>query len=224
MPRDFPLPAAREPDRPGDARIQRRWTGRRLTGLFTLRGRTFPVVVGLTLLSYAVNLFLFVMGRYRDAVEQYRLIVSIDPANTTAKSNLGAALMLAAEFEESRQVLEETLRRLKGRHRCGVLVGDVATERDAERIRTTGRVPRTTARGARRRRSGARTVTARRATASPRRTSTTPVASNRSTGNWMPPWAWRSVSGLVRWQPRSTGWKVTTAPASPPPTWVVRPT
>jgi len=33
------------------------------SGLFlTLRGRTFPVVVGLTLLSYAVNLFLFSMG------------------------------------------------------------------------------------------------------------------------------------------------------------------
>ncbi|WP_148253529.1 Na+/H+ antiporter subunit C [Aidingimonas lacisalsi] len=32
-------------------------------GLFLiLRGRTFPVVVGLTLLSYAVNLFLFSMG------------------------------------------------------------------------------------------------------------------------------------------------------------------
>jgi len=28
-----------------------------------LRGRTFPVVMGLTLLSYAVNLFLFAMGR-----------------------------------------------------------------------------------------------------------------------------------------------------------------
>ncbi len=28
-----------------------------------LRGRTFPVVLGITLLSYAVNLFLFVMGR-----------------------------------------------------------------------------------------------------------------------------------------------------------------
>lgn len=28
-----------------------------------LRARTFPVVMGLTLLSYAVNLFLFVMGR-----------------------------------------------------------------------------------------------------------------------------------------------------------------
>lgn len=27
-----------------------------------LRARTFPVVLGLTLLSYAVNLFLFVMG------------------------------------------------------------------------------------------------------------------------------------------------------------------
>ncbi|MGO1431309.1 MAG: Na+/H+ antiporter subunit C [Halomonas sp.] len=32
-------------------------------GLYlTLRGRTCPVVVGLTLLSYAVNLFLFSMG------------------------------------------------------------------------------------------------------------------------------------------------------------------
>jgi multicomponent K+:H+ antiporter subunit C len=28
-----------------------------------LRSRTFPVIVGLTLLSYAVNLFIFVMGR-----------------------------------------------------------------------------------------------------------------------------------------------------------------
>jgi len=33
-------------------------------GIFlTLRGRTFPVVVGLTMLSYAVNLFLFSSGR-----------------------------------------------------------------------------------------------------------------------------------------------------------------
>jgi len=29
----------------------------------TLRGQTFPVVLGLTFLSYAVNLFIFVMGR-----------------------------------------------------------------------------------------------------------------------------------------------------------------
>jgi multicomponent K+:H+ antiporter subunit C len=28
-----------------------------------LRGRTFPVIMGLTLLSYSVNLFIFVMGR-----------------------------------------------------------------------------------------------------------------------------------------------------------------
>ena len=34
------------------------------TGVYlSLRGRTFPVVLGLTLLSYAVNLFLLVMGR-----------------------------------------------------------------------------------------------------------------------------------------------------------------
>ncbi len=34
------------------------------TGVFlTLRARTFPVVLGLTLLAYAVNVFLFTMGR-----------------------------------------------------------------------------------------------------------------------------------------------------------------
>ncbi len=49
-------------------------------GVFlALRGQTFPVVLGLTLLSYAVNLFLFVMGRLtigappviRDAATHY---------------------------------------------------------------------------------------------------------------------------------------------------------
>ena len=35
-------------------------------GIFLLlRARTFPVVLGLTLLSYAVNLFLFAMGRLK---------------------------------------------------------------------------------------------------------------------------------------------------------------
>jgi multicomponent K+:H+ antiporter subunit C len=34
------------------------------TGVYLLlRGRTFPVLLGLTLLSYAVNLFLFASGR-----------------------------------------------------------------------------------------------------------------------------------------------------------------
>lgn len=33
-----------------------------------LRGRTFPVIIGLTLLSYAVNLFIFVMGRLHSGV------------------------------------------------------------------------------------------------------------------------------------------------------------
>ena len=36
-------------------------------GVFLLlRAHTFPVVVGLTLLSYAVNLFLFAMGRLKE--------------------------------------------------------------------------------------------------------------------------------------------------------------
>ncbi|KPD30408.1 MULTISPECIES: Na+/H+ antiporter subunit C [Pseudomonas aeruginosa group] len=33
-----------------------------------LRARTFPVVLGLTLISYAVNLFLFAMGRLSGSV------------------------------------------------------------------------------------------------------------------------------------------------------------
>jgi multicomponent K+:H+ antiporter subunit C len=34
------------------------------TGIYLLlRGRTFPVVLGLSLLGYAVNVFIFVMGR-----------------------------------------------------------------------------------------------------------------------------------------------------------------
>ena len=34
------------------------------TGVYLmLRGRTFPVVLGLTLVGYAVNVFIFVMGR-----------------------------------------------------------------------------------------------------------------------------------------------------------------
>lgn len=33
-----------------------------------LRGRIFPVVLGLTLISYAVNLFLFAMGRLATGV------------------------------------------------------------------------------------------------------------------------------------------------------------
>lgn len=35
-------------------------------------------------------------------------------------------------------LIETTLERLKGRHRCAVIVGDLATQRDAERIRRHG--------------------------------------------------------------------------------------
>ncbi|HHO41938.1 MAG TPA: Na+/H+ antiporter subunit C [Epsilonproteobacteria bacterium] len=49
-------------------------------GIFlALKGRTFPVVIGLTLLAYAVNLFLFATGRLfinqatiiQDGITQY---------------------------------------------------------------------------------------------------------------------------------------------------------
>lgn len=34
-----------------------------------LRGRTFPVIIGLSLISYAVNFFIFVMGRLHPGAE-----------------------------------------------------------------------------------------------------------------------------------------------------------
>ncbi len=57
----------------------------------SLRGRTFPVVLGLTLLSYAVNLFLFAMGRL---VIGHPPIVS-EPAAASADP-LPQALVLTA--------------------------------------------------------------------------------------------------------------------------------
>jgi multicomponent K+:H+ antiporter subunit C len=56
-----------------------------------LRARTFPVVLGLTLLSYAVNLFLFVMGRLSIGVPAI-----IEPGRITYADPLPQALVLTA--------------------------------------------------------------------------------------------------------------------------------
>ena len=56
-----------------------------------LRGRTFPVVLGLTFLSYAVNLFLFAMGR---------LVIGLPPiiidSNSAYADPIPQALVLTA--------------------------------------------------------------------------------------------------------------------------------
>ncbi|MBK8185076.1 MAG: Na+/H+ antiporter subunit C [Candidatus Competibacteraceae bacterium] len=57
----------------------------------TLRGRTFPVVLGLTFLSYAVNLFLFAMGRL--TVGQPAII---DPRAAAYADPVPQALVLTA--------------------------------------------------------------------------------------------------------------------------------
>jgi multicomponent K+:H+ antiporter subunit C len=57
----------------------------------SLRGRTFPVVLGLTLLSYAVNLFLFVTGRVVFAAPPI-----IQPGRTDYADPLPQALVLTA--------------------------------------------------------------------------------------------------------------------------------
>jgi multicomponent K+:H+ antiporter subunit C len=56
-----------------------------------LRGRTFPVILGLTLLGYAVNMFLFVSGRLHT-----NLPAVISPERTMYADPLPQALVLTA--------------------------------------------------------------------------------------------------------------------------------
>lgn len=61
-------------------------------GVFlTLRARTFPVVLGLTLLAYAVNVFLFTMGRLTIG-----LPAVVDPSQGGYSDPLPQALVLTA--------------------------------------------------------------------------------------------------------------------------------
>jgi multicomponent K+:H+ antiporter subunit C len=59
--------------------------------LLTLRARTFPVVLGVTLLAYAVNVFLFSMGRRQSGVPPV-----VDPAAAGYTDPLPQALVLTA--------------------------------------------------------------------------------------------------------------------------------
>jgi len=62
------------------------------TGVFlTLRSRTFPVVLGLTMLAYAVNVFLFVMGRLNTGQPAV-----IDAMQSSYSDPLPQALVLTA--------------------------------------------------------------------------------------------------------------------------------
>ncbi|WP_439817033.1 Na+/H+ antiporter subunit C [Zavarzinia sp. CC-PAN008] len=62
------------------------------TGIYLiLRARTFPVILGLTFLSYAVNVFLFAMGRL--VVDQPPIISATAPGYTDP---LPQALVLTA--------------------------------------------------------------------------------------------------------------------------------
>lgn len=56
-----------------------------------LRGHTFPVVLGLALLTYAINLFLFVMGRLTTGTSPI-----IDPSASHYPDPLPQALVLTA--------------------------------------------------------------------------------------------------------------------------------
>ena len=65
------------------------------TGVWLLlRARTFDVPLGLTLLSYAVNLFIFVMGRWKTGAPPIVTSAGATLANTT--DPLPQALVLTA--------------------------------------------------------------------------------------------------------------------------------
>ena len=57
----------------------------------------------------SLGTFLFTLGRYGEAAEEFRKVVFLDPENFQARSNLGSALIMGGEFEMGRQVMEEAL-------------------------------------------------------------------------------------------------------------------
>lgn len=59
-----------------------------------LRARTFPVILGLTLLSYAVNLFIFVMGRLHSGAPA--VVSHTTDASTHYADPIPQALVLTA--------------------------------------------------------------------------------------------------------------------------------
>ncbi len=78
-----------------------------------LRGRTFPVVLGLTLIGYAVNVFIFVMGRLW--TDSNPILIGSDPV----ADPLPQALVLTAiviGFATTGFVIELALR---SRHESG---------------------------------------------------------------------------------------------------------
>lgn len=92
-----------------------------------LRGRTFPVVVGLTLLGYAVNVFIFAMGR---------LWVGMPPildGSRPAADPLPQALVLTAiviGFATTGLVIEMALRSRHESHSDHVDGAEPAADKD----------------------------------------------------------------------------------------------
>lgn len=99
----------------------------------TLRGRTFPVIIGLTMLSYAVNVFLFAMGRlvvHRPPI--------IDPDASGYTDPLPQALVLTAiviSFGMTALIVVLALRAFlqSGSDRTHIDAGNDAAERQPQR-------------------------------------------------------------------------------------------
>ena len=56
-----------------------------------------------------IGSFYWIVGRYADAAEAFRRVVFFDAANYQARTNLGAALYMAGDFEAGKRVLIEAL-------------------------------------------------------------------------------------------------------------------
>jgi multicomponent K+:H+ antiporter subunit C len=94
-----------------------------------LRGRTFPVILGLTLLGYAVNVFIFAMGRL------WLGMAPILDGRQAAADPLPQALVLTAiviGFATTGLVIEMALR---SRHESGTDHVDAAEPGGGEEVR-----------------------------------------------------------------------------------------
>jgi multicomponent K+:H+ antiporter subunit C len=94
-----------------------------------LRGRTFPVILGLTLLGYAVNVFIFAMGRL------WLGMAPILDGRQAAADPLPQALVLTAiviGFATTGLVIEMALR---SRHESGTDHVDAAEPGSGEEVR-----------------------------------------------------------------------------------------
>jgi hydrogenase nickel incorporation protein HypB len=74
----------------------------------------------------------------RQAVLRKNDLLALELRRTFADSGVYVVSLVSSPGSGKTTLLRETMRQLRGRHRIAALVGDLATEHDAERLRETG--------------------------------------------------------------------------------------